>query len=124
VTGQTELLEALRRLELIYLKHRGRRSGREYSTEISFAVDQDGIYLLANEERGGRPDWLQNMLAAGEASFYAGTRLVRGHPEVLPVEAIPRLQEMFRARYGGEIVRRWYDAASVTPIRISDLGLV
>lgn len=121
MTMSAELLESLRRLELIYLKHRGRKSGREYSTEISFAVDDEGVYLLANEESGRPPDWLLNMLAAGAAEFYAGTRLVRGRPEVLPDDAIPRLQEMFRARYGGEIVRRWYDAASVTPLRISDL---
>ena len=121
MTAQAELMQTLQRLELIYLKHRGRRSGREYSTELSFAVDHEAVYLLANEESGRPPDWLQNILAAGVATFYAGTRLVRGELELLPAEAIPRLQEMFRARYGGEIVRRWYDADSVTPLRISGL---
>ena len=116
-----DLLETLQRLELIYLQHRGRNTGREYSTEISFAVDAQGVYLLANEESGRRPDWLRNILRAGEVAFYAGTRLVKGRVEVLPPESIPRLQEMFRARYGGEIVRHWYESGLVVPIKVSHL---
>lgn len=111
----------MRRLDLIYIKHRGRKSGREYSTEISFAIDEAGLYLLANEESGKPPDWLLNVLAAKEVEFYAGTRLAKGQPEVLPAEEIERIRELFRARYGGEIVRRWYDPDSVTPMRISNL---
>jgi deazaflavin-dependent oxidoreductase (nitroreductase family) len=125
MTMSAELVETLERLDLIYLKHRGRKTGREYSTEISFAVDADGVYLLANLENGGRrPDWLLNVLAAGEASFYAGTRLVSGQVELLAGESIPSLQQQFRNRYGGEIVRRWYDPMQIVPVRISELKVV
>lgn len=116
-----DLLETLQRLELIYLQHHGRKTGSEYSTEISFAVDDQGVYLLANEESGRRPDWLRNILRTGEIAFYAGTRLVKGRVELLPPESVPRLREMFRARYGGEIVRRWYESGRVVPVRFTDL---
>jgi deazaflavin-dependent oxidoreductase (nitroreductase family) len=124
VTIPAELLETLQRLDLIYLRHKGRKTGREYSTEISFAVDEAGVYLLANLESGRRPDWLLNVLAAGEATFYAGTRLVSGRVEVLADADVPRLQDLFRGRYGGEIVRRWYDPAQIVPVRISELSVV
>jgi deazaflavin-dependent oxidoreductase (nitroreductase family) len=123
VTIAAELVETLRRLDFIYLRHLGRRSGREYTTELGFAVDEEGLYLLASEESGRQSDWLRNVLAADRASFFAGTRLIEGRVELLPRSAIPRLREMFRARYGGEIVRRWYESEHVTALRIFDVEL-
>jgi deazaflavin-dependent oxidoreductase (nitroreductase family) len=116
-----DLEEALQRLDLIYLQHEGRTTGRQYTTELTFAYDDGCVYFLAHHSDSRQPDWLRNILVAGEARFYAGTRLLAGHPELLEEDWIPRIQEMFRRRYGGDIVRRWYEGTPRIPMRLSGL---
>ncbi|MEX2237403.1 MAG: nitroreductase/quinone reductase family protein [Dehalococcoidia bacterium] len=118
-----ELADTLQRLDLIYLKHRGRKSGEEYEAELSFASDDAAVYLLAHLEDGLLPDWLANIVATGEALFHAGVRLLKGTPELLDAEWIQRVEAMFRAKYGAEVVRKWYEGAPQVAVRLHDIEL-
>lgn len=51
------------------IRHTGRKSGKQYSTPVGAYRVQDGFILpLAY---GNRVDWLQNVLAAGQATIEA-----------------------------------------------------
>ncbi|MPZ23790.1 MAG: DUF385 domain-containing protein [Dehalococcoidia bacterium] len=116
--------EALGRLDLIYVQHRGRLTGAEYSTEVAFGYEDGNVYLLAHGIDGRRPDWLANIVHADEARFYAGTRLIRGAPELLSADWYERILPMLRSRYGGDMVRRWYTGAGLIPLRLADLEVL
>lgn len=119
-----ELEQALKRLDLVYLEHSGRSSGQTYNTELSFAYDGEAIYLLARTHVGELPDWLRNLLAAGKAEFFAGVRRLRGRPELLEECAVARVADMFRVKYGVEVVRKWYEDAPHVAVRLSNPELV
>lgn len=58
---------ALRNRKWPIIRHVGRTSGREYRTPLdAHAVDDDFIFILVY---GSRSDWVQNVLAAGEATL-------------------------------------------------------
>jgi deazaflavin-dependent oxidoreductase (nitroreductase family) len=119
-----ELEAALRRLDLIYIQHQGRKSGRRYQTEVSFAYEEGCVYLLAHDGDSAGPDWLRNVRHAGEATFFVGTRLVRADFELLDPSWVKRIEDLFRARYGAETVRRWYENTPRLPLRLCSLEAV
>lgn len=47
------------------IRHRGRRSGQSYRTPIGLSPSGDGWYVML--PYGRTPDWLKNVLVAGEA---------------------------------------------------------
>jgi deazaflavin-dependent oxidoreductase (nitroreductase family) len=57
--------------------HRGRRSGRTYRTPVNVFQAQDG-YVIALTY-GHRSDWVQNVLAAGEADLITRGRELHVH---------------------------------------------
>src|SRR5512143_718760 len=46
---------------MLVIRHRGRKSGREYLTPVNYAIINDGIYCTAGF--GARTDWYRNILA-------------------------------------------------------------
>jgi deazaflavin-dependent oxidoreductase (nitroreductase family) len=48
------------------IRHRGRRTGRTYRTPIGLRETSDGWWAML--PYGTTPDWLRNVLAAGEAT--------------------------------------------------------
>jgi deazaflavin-dependent oxidoreductase (nitroreductase family) len=59
------------------VRHRGRKSGREYVTPVMYLPDEtdnDAIYVFAS--KGGapsNPDWYYNLTAAGQGTVERGT---------------------------------------------------
>ncbi|WP_433561414.1 nitroreductase family deazaflavin-dependent oxidoreductase [Nocardia sp. CA-151230] len=47
------------------IEHRGRRSGRAYSTPVNAFRFDGSLYVVMGH---GRTDWIRNVLAAGEAA--------------------------------------------------------
>ncbi|MEV3964770.1 nitroreductase family deazaflavin-dependent oxidoreductase [Nocardia sp. NPDC050193] len=81
------------------IRHTGRKSGKQYSTPIGADRVQDGFIIpLAY---GTRVDWLQNVLAGGQATVSAGgeTRDVT-EPEVIDAAtALPMLSPKRRRAF-------------------------
>ena len=79
------------------LRHKGRRSGREYATPV-VAVPVAGDAFIVPLPYGEGVDWLKNVLAAGRATVEAkGETCEVAEPEVIDAEAaFPLLDERHR----------------------------
>jgi deazaflavin-dependent oxidoreductase (nitroreductase family) len=73
------------------VRHRGRRTGRQYETPVvPFPVDDDAV--LVSLPYGPATDWVQNVLASGSAELvHAGTTYIVDQPEVLTTESMKQL---------------------------------
>lgn len=68
------------------IHHVGRRSGREYRTPVGIVPAEDGVAIVL--PYGTRPDWLQNVLAAGRAEItHDGDHFPVSDPQVVHVDA-------------------------------------
>jgi deazaflavin-dependent oxidoreductase (nitroreductase family) len=79
------------------IRHRGRRSGKEYATPV-VAVPAPGDAFVVPLPYGEGVDWLKNVLAAGEATIESkGETYDAAEPEVIgAAEGIPLLDERHR----------------------------
>lgn len=88
------------------LVHRGRRSGREYSTPVTLIEDARGRFLVAPY---GERAWVKNVRAAGEAELRRRGRTQRlAVRELPPAEAAPILRDY--ARMSAIVTRPFFDA--------------
>src|ERR1700710_468656 len=73
---------ALAHLDLLLLHHRGRRTGRAYTTPVAYMPYQDG-YLLLGSFAGAatEPQWVQNLENAVEIGVEVGIR----HRTMIPL---------------------------------------
>lgn len=79
------------------IKHRGRRSGKEYATPV-VAVPVEGGGFMIPLPYGEEVDWLKNVLAAGRAKIEVkGAAYAVVEPEVVSAaSAFPLLDERHR----------------------------
>lgn len=92
----------------------GRRSGRTYETPV-VAVKHDDEFLIALPY-GQRTDWLQNVLAKGEATIVMkGNRYPADHPEVVPLADATvyfrKNQQRLHRRFGLQSALRLHQAS-------------
>lgn len=78
------------------IQHVGRRSGKTYRTPVGTQAVPDGFLITL--PYGTRADWVQNVLAAGEAAITADGETVRvNQPEVLSaaevVDELPKSEQ-------------------------------
>ncbi len=78
---------------IMVIRHRGRKSGRQYLTPVNYAVVEDDIYCTAGF--GSQTDWYRNVLAdpCVELWLPKGHRLARA----TDVSDSPRRVELLRA---------------------------
>lgn len=87
VTNRVQGLWAHRLPPWAVIVHRGRRSGREYETPV--LAWRHGNRLVVHLYYGPDVDWVQNVLAAGEATVLrAGSRLTLHDPTVVDADTI------------------------------------
>ena len=96
------------------LRHRGRRSGREYATPV-VAVPVAGDAFVVPLPYGEEVDWLKNVLAAGRATMEArGETHEVAEPEVIDAaEAFPLLDERHRRTWRRFGIERFLRAKAV-----------
>lgn len=88
-----------------YLTTVGRRSGREHTIEIWFALRGPTAYLLSG---GGQSDWVRNLLTTPQVSVRIGGQSLTGRARVVtdPDEdrlARDLLPAKYRPSYGGDL---------------------
>lgn len=72
------------------IKHVGRRSGKRYETPVGIEETVDGFVITL--PYGRRADWLQNVLAAGQAAIvHEGQTYEVTDPRVIPLDDAPGL---------------------------------
>ena len=102
------------------IRHKGRRSGREYATPIWAVPTTEGIVISLPFGEGA--DWLKNVLAAGRATIETrGETWAVAEPEVIDREAawasLPRRARLLFGLAGIERylkLRRLSEPSSVT----------
>ena len=89
------------------IRHKGRRSGREYATPVWALPTSDGF--LISLPFGEGVDWLKNVLAAGRATIETGGEIWEAvEPEVLDREtAWPMLPRRARLLFGLAGIERY-----------------
>src|SRR5215208_1337772 len=89
------------------IRHKGRRSGREYATPIWAVPTTDGIVISL--PFGESADWLKNVLAAGRATIETrGETWAVAEPEVIDREnAWPLLPRRARLLFGLAGIERY-----------------
>jgi deazaflavin-dependent oxidoreductase (nitroreductase family) len=69
------------------IRHRGRRSGREYATPVGAVPISDGFVITL--PYGTRAQWVRNVLAAGSATVVnEGRAYPVDHVEVVPTSSV------------------------------------
>ncbi len=72
------------------IKHVGRRSGKLYETPVGIEETVDGFVITL--PYGRRADWLQNVLAAGQAAIvHEGQTYEVTDPQLIPLNDAPGL---------------------------------
>ena len=67
------------------LKHRGRRSGRDYTTPLSAYPFGDGFVVALLYGEAQNVDWVQNVMAAGQCLLQTrGEEYLLERPEIIP----------------------------------------
>jgi deazaflavin-dependent oxidoreductase (nitroreductase family) len=67
------------------LKHRGRRSGREYTTPLSAYPFGDGFVIALLYGKAQNVDWVQNVMAADQCLLQTrGEEYLLERPEIIP----------------------------------------
>ena len=93
------------------LVHRGRRTGRDYSTPVTLIEDDRGRFLVAPY---GERSWVRNVRAAGEAELARKGRSERLRVvELAPEEAAPILHTY--ARKTSAVTSPFFDADVEAP---------
>src|SRR3990172_5212060 len=64
---------------IMVIKHRGRKSGREYLTPVNYAIVEGEIYCTAGFGAGS--DWYRNMLANPEIELWLPEGKRKAHAE-------------------------------------------
>lgn len=69
------------------VRHRGRRTGRDYATPVTAIADGNGFLIAL--PYGRRANWLRNVLAGGQATLVTeGETWAVGEPEIVPLASV------------------------------------
>jgi deazaflavin-dependent oxidoreductase (nitroreductase family) len=88
------------------IRHRGRKSGRVYSTPVGAVATETGFVIAL--PYGSRANWLRNVMASGSAAIVNDGREYRvDRPELIPLEEVAtsfspsdqRSHRMFRVEH-------------------------
>jgi len=88
------------------VRHRGRKSGRQFETPVSAYRKGDTVAIMLAH---GKTNWVKNILAAGEADIRLGRRdLHLVNPRIVPAggddPALPRMARLAARRGVGVFV--------------------
>jgi deazaflavin-dependent oxidoreductase (nitroreductase family) len=72
------------------IRHRGRRTGRDYETPVVAVATPDGFVIVL--VYGSRTDWLRNVLATRSATVvHEGRTYDVTDPEIVPIDSVADL---------------------------------
>lgn len=113
--------QALESHREITISVRGRRSGREVSLPVWFALEGETLYLLP--VRGSKSQWYRNLQANPDLGIRAGRQEIRVRAQpMLDARMAETVANRLRAKYGAGDVAKWYsgfDACVVVPLAAS-----
>lgn len=111
-------LQAARELTLVT---KGRQSGQPREVELWFAYEAGYVYFLAGVDGSGRAmNWQRNIQANPEATLQLNGIVMRVlNQTVEDVVALKsQVWDLFLAKYGRNIMRRWYGEGRHLPVKM------
>ena len=95
------MFERLADNDFAYLTTTGRRTGKEHTIEIWFALHEGRIYMLSGG--GDRADWIRNLRKTPRIRLRIGTRTVTGAARVVRggTKEDERARELLDGKYQG-----------------------
>ncbi len=97
----------------------GRTSGRPRTVELWFAYTSGYLYFLTSDTH-----WRRNLSAHPEAEVRIKRRSFKARLEPAADETAAKAQAMalFRAKYGDDVMRQWYEGRDHVPVRLRVLS--
>lgn len=94
----------------------GRRTGRPHAVTLWSAYEDGALWLRADADS----DWYRNLLAHPRCRVRVGAHDLEGEHEPIAdhQQALRRLIELWRKKYGQEWVGDWYVERGRVPVRI------
>ncbi len=121
MTSEHDRQSPLHTTNNLHLTTTGRSTGLPRRVELWFAYDDGCICLLAGSTEDGRPNhWYRNLQANPSASVeIAGeTHTVTMEPVEEPESERAAIRELFLAKFGSEIMERFYGREGLIPVRL------
>ena len=121
MTSENDRRAALNATNNLHLTTTGRSSGQPRRVELWFAYDNGCIYLMAGSTEGGQPNhWYRILQANPSASVeIAGeSHAVTMEPVEDPESERAAIVELFLAKFGEDIVNRFYRRESLITVRL------
>lgn len=87
----------------VNLATKGRKTGQVRNVELWFAYEDGKLYFLAHEDS----HWWKNILKTPRVEVEASEILFEGNGRIVQ-DKINHVFELFRRKYGGDQVERWY----------------
>jgi deazaflavin-dependent oxidoreductase (nitroreductase family) len=109
-------LDSVRKEQYIYLTTTGRKTGRSYTKELWFAIDNGKIYL---SHEGQHTDWMKNIaknrrvrVKIGSVTFEADGKITRDG-ETAREAGKRSLYEKYYGSASKEIIDDWFELSTV-----------
>ncbi len=121
MASENDIQSPLHTANELHLTTTGRSTGLPRRVELWFAYDDGRINLLAGSAEDGRPNhWYRNLQANPSASVeIAGASLSVTMETVENTETErAAIVELFLAKFGSEIVEKFYTRESLLPVRL------
>ena len=121
MTSQNDSRAALNAVNNLHLTTMGRSTGLARRVELWFAYDEGCIYLMAGSTEDGRPNhWYRNLQAnpSARVEIAGESYSVTMEPVEDPEAARSAIRELFRAKFGQEIMDRFYYREGLIPVRL------
>ena len=118
---ENDIQSPLHTAKNLYLTTTGRSTGLPRRVELWFAYDDGRINLLAGSAQDDRPNhWYRNLQANPSASVEIGDVNLSVTMESVedPETERAAIVELFLAKFGSEIVERFYTRESLLPVRL------
>jgi len=110
------LERALRSADELVLETRGRRTGRPHRVTLWFAYEGSDIWLRTDPDA----DWFRNLARDPRCRIVVGGDAADARREPIDDEAqaLRRIVELWRVKYGAEWVADWYVERGRVPVRL------
>jgi len=104
--------------EYIYLRTKGRRTGKPHTVELWYAVASGRIYL---SHEGKYTDWMKNILKDDQVEFRIGGTRFRGRAHIVGSGEAFEVgkRALYRKYYGEaseEVIEDWFSESRVVEI--------
>lgn len=113
------LSETIKDEKFVNLTTKGRKSGKDHTVELWFALSEGKIYL---SHEGKYTDWIRNLLKNSKVNMSIGSEVIIGDARITPVNGPEReagKRALYEKYYGSatkETIDDWFELSHVIEV--------